>query len=138
MAKDKFINLIGSSENRLNSVFRFLLENQKCLNDCLFNEAQGIVNIHCEMLYEIIYKTYQSNPLSFISSLRKDLSETNDLDLYDNCAKIIEHILSFFPKVSSKLVNRTSPILNVLIFLTINFFLLFFYTIFFILIKSKS
>lgn len=113
VAKDKFVLLIGESKFRLSTVFKFLLDNEKSLNDCLFNETPSIVQSHCELLYDVIYKTYNSNPKSFIKSLYKDKSETANPDLYDNCARLLESLLSLFPKVSPKLVNRTAPILYV-------------------------
>ena len=112
VAKEKFVLLIADSKDRLNTVFRFLLENQKSMHDCIFNESQSIVQTHCELLNDVISKTYQSDPKSFIESLykEKDVSASN---LYDNCARLIDNLLNLFPKVNAKLVNRTIPILYV-------------------------
>ncbi len=112
VAKEKFVLLLGDSKFRLNIVFKFLLENQKSVHDCLFNETSSIVQTHCELLYEVINKTYQSNPKNFLESLYSDKT-TSINDLYDNCARLVENLLNIFPKVNSKLINRTVPILYV-------------------------
>lgn len=116
VAKEKFVLLIADSKNRLNTIFKFLLENQKSLHDCIFNESHSIVQTHCELLFDVISKTYQSDPKSFIESLyrEKDVSAS---DLYENCARLIENLLNIFPKVNAKLVNRSIPILYVSYFL---------------------
>lgn len=112
VAKEKFVLLVGDSKFRLNTFFKFLLENQKLVQDCLFNETSSIVQTHCELLFELINKTYLTNPKGFMESLNRDQSITIS-DLYDNCAKFIESLIKIFPKVNSKLVNRTIPILYV-------------------------
>lgn len=114
VAKEKFVLLIGDSQNRLNTVFKFLLENQKSVHDCIFNETPSIVQTHCELLYDVIFKTYQSDPKSFMQSLYKE-KDTLDSNLYDQCARLIENLINIFPKVNSKLVNRTIPILYVIV-----------------------
>lgn len=112
VAKQKFVLLIGDSKNRLNTVFTFLLENNKSLQDCIFNENPSIVQTHCDLLFDVIFKTYQSDPKSFIESLYKE-KDASGTDLFDNCARLIENLLNIFPKVNSKLVNRSIPILYV-------------------------
>ena len=112
VAKEKFVLLIGDSKNRLNTVFRFLLENQKSVHDCIFNESPSIVKTHCELLFDVILKTYQSDKRNFLESLYKEKDESAS-DLYENCARLIENLINIFPKVNSKLVNRTIPILYV-------------------------
>ena len=112
VAKEKFILLIGDSTNRLNTVFKFLLENQKSVHDCIFNESLSIVETHCELLFDAISKTYQSDPKRFLESLYRT-KEDSTCDLYDNCTSLIQNLLNIFPKVIGKLVNRTIPILYV-------------------------
>lgn len=119
VAKEKLVLLLADSKFRLNTVIKFLLENQKSVHDCLFNETPSIVQTHCELLFEVINKTYQSNPRSFLESLYRDKSVTIG-DLYDNCARLIETLLNIFPRVNAKLVNRSVPILYVKNFLLFN------------------
>lgn len=112
IAKEKLILLIGDSKNRLNTVFKFLLENEKSLHDCIFNETTSIVQTHCELLYDLISKTYMTDSKSFIDALNKE-KDGLESDLYSNCTRLIDNLINLFPKVNSKLVNRTIPILYV-------------------------
>jgi len=114
IAKDKFVILLGENKFRINTFIKYLIENPKNLQDCLFHESSAIVSTHCELIYDAINKAYQINPKNIMDYLnRKDEEISNIEELSQNTGKLFEILLGFFPKINSKLTNRTYPLLYV-------------------------
>lgn len=116
IAKEKFVILLGNNKFRINIFVKYLLDNPKCIQDCLFHESSAIISTHCELIYDVFNKAYNINSKNLMSYLnRKDDNEIQeDLDeLSINAARLFEHLLAFFPKINNKLTNRTYPLLYV-------------------------
>jgi hypothetical protein len=114
IAKDKFVILLGDNKFRINTFVKYLIDNPKSIQDCLFHENSGIISTHCELIYEAFNKAYLLNPNNVMRYLNRkdDVPEGID-ELSINSAKLFEHLLLFFPKINNKLTNRTYPLLCV-------------------------
>jgi hypothetical protein len=114
IAKDKFVILLGDNKFRINTFVKYIIDNPKCLQDCLFHESSAIVSTHCELIYDTFNKAYQINSNNIMDYLRrKDEDISNIEELSYNAGKLFEILLGFFPKINSKLTNRTYPLLYV-------------------------
>jgi hypothetical protein len=110
--------LLGDNKFRLNILIKYLLENQKNLQDCLFHESASIVSTHCELIYDAFNKVFQLNQKNIMDYLNRTNQEdsVND-ELSQNAGKLFEILLGLFPKINPKLTNRTYPLLYVSKFL---------------------
>ena len=114
IAKEKFVILLGDNKFRINTFIKYLIDNPKTLQDCLFHESSSIVSTHCELIYDAINQAYQINPKNIMEYLNRKNEEVSDIDeLSQNAGKLFEILLAFFPKINSKLTNRTFPLLYV-------------------------
>ena len=106
--------LLGDNKFRLNTLIKYLLENQKNLQDCLFHESSSIVSTHCELIYDVFNKVFEANQKNVMDYLnRKNEEDFISDELSQNAGKLFEILLGFFPKINSKLTNRTYPLLYV-------------------------
>jgi hypothetical protein len=114
IAKDKFVILLGENKFRINTFIKYLIDNPKSLQDCLFHESNAIVSTHCELIYDAFNKAYQINSNNIIHYLkRKEDDISNIEELSYNTGRLFEILLGFFPKINGKLTNRTYPLLYV-------------------------
>ena len=106
--------LLGDNKFRINTFVKYLIDNPKTLQDVLFHERSSIISTHCELIYDAINQAYQINTKNFMDYLNRKNEEVADIDeLSQNAGKLFEIILGFFPKINSKLTNRTFPLLYV-------------------------
>jgi ubiquitin carboxyl-terminal hydrolase 34 len=112
-AKDKFMHILELSPHSLESVINFYMENYKTLSNCLLNEIPQVMNIHCELFYEILEKAYKADSEMFFRALGYNSHEQPVSKIYEELIKIFDSIISIFPRVPSKLVNRIEPIVTI-------------------------
>lgn len=110
-AKNKFIHILELSPGSLGSVFNYFTEHLKNVYDSLINENIHIVNVHSELLFDVIEKAYQANPSEFLKAISSNSSRNN---FYDNVIKLIDFIINIFPRVPGRYFTKTGPVLNLI------------------------
>jgi len=86
----------------------------KLLGDVLLNESSNIVQNHCELLFELVKKGFEQNKEEFRSAFYNKNPHSNKLP--DIIVRILDFIISFFPRVPGRFVSKIGPVLQVNIF----------------------
>ena len=83
----------------------------KLLNDVLLNENTNIIQNHSELLFELIKKAYEHNKEDFRNSFINKNPNQNKLS--DIAVKILDNVISFFPRIPGRFVSKIGPLLQV-------------------------
>jgi ubiquitin C-terminal hydrolase len=122
-ATEKLIEIIDYmkleiSLEALNTIFRFYTENRKKLLSCVLNENSVIIEVHLNLIYELINKVNKVDPHILENHLKNRkmskemIDNDNDLNcisIAENIIKILKLLLCIFPKVPSKLLGKIYP-----------------------------
>ena len=100
----KFIDLF------IKIIFNYLNNNLHLLRINLLNECYSVIDIHCDILFEIIKIAFDIlKPNDFTDLMRKTEEHTLARDLIS----VLNLIVDFFPKLPPSVILISSPILKV-------------------------
>lgn len=96
---------------------KYLIENQKNLQDSIFHESPEVSTTHITLMFNAIINAYRLNKENFMKYLNRksdeEISKENIDDLSQNSGKLLEILLEFFPKLNPKLTNKSGPLCSV-------------------------
>ena len=111
-AKDKFLHILESQPVCLQPVWEYLISHKKQLFDLLLNDSETLSIEYCDMVYELILMTYKYSPQKFVSAFNNVFGDEDDMYVY--IRKIVDGILFIFPRVPTRLISKTAPVIKLI------------------------
>lgn len=93
----------------------YLNENFEKIFKYLLNDNLLIVEVHCELIYDVISNINKlNNELECLDEEETEANKQNKFQLMEKAKKLIDFILFLFPKIPPKKTGQVYPLFTVI------------------------
>ncbi len=114
-AKNKLVSITDKSYSRLIGVIDYLNENHEKIFKFILNDNTDIIEVHCELIYEIISNIYKLNyEIDCLDDENPEEFKEKKTELMNKSKRLVDFVLFLFPKIPGKKTDKLEYVFKVL------------------------